>query len=67
MNWFEYIRGYDDGQQDGRLYRRNYKRGMFISILMLVSKLVWLTIMIAYLLLRGIFTLLKIVFLKLKK
>ena len=47
MNWFDYIRGYDDGQQDRR-ETATEERNIFISLLVLIINTILLALKVLY-------------------
>jgi hypothetical protein len=59
MNWFEYLRGYEDGQRDGRPVNRNNNNGggIIIALLRLLMNLVWLAVVLCYYFLKALYKL----------
>jgi hypothetical protein len=52
MNWFEYLRGYEDGQRDSPPVSRHNNDGIMFSLVKLLINLIWMGIMVCFYLLK---------------
>ena len=59
MNWFDYLRGYEEGQYDGGTNSRYQSQGIILSLIILLISLALIAIKLCYYLLRLLYRLVK--------